>query len=254
MPTAFFDTSGFHKNQEVIVFGGVCSSDKDFNLGFARDWKRALVANGLKVLTMKKALNPKKPLSAARPALGVRNRVRALLPFVLCIRKHLQLVTGVAIHVPAYSASPEVFRKAFTDDPVYLAFLRSILKILDHTTKGSMISLVCDDDESCAMGMYRLYQKARKLQRRARHTLRMISFGDDDVFYGLQAADMVASIFRKEAMRRFFNESHDYDRLFKALTRKRRAGEKIHECSIAFVDENAMARTAKRLIRTFRRA
>jgi hypothetical protein len=81
----------------------------------------------------------------------------------------------------------------------------------------------------------------------------VISFGDDDVFYGLQAADMVASIFRKEAMKCFFKEPHDYGRLFKALTSKRRAGEKIRECSAAFVDESVMAKTAKNLIRTFRR-
>jgi len=83
--------------------------------------------------------------------------------------------------------------------------------------------------------------------------LRVISFGDDDVFYGLQAAAMVASIFRKEAMKCFFKEPHDYGRLFKALTSKRRAGEKIRECSAAFVDESVMAKTAKNLIRTFRR-
>lgn len=68
--SAFFDESGKFKDQSTVSFAGVAGIPADFDQ-LHRDWQRHLHLNGLKVLTMKQALNVRVPLSRKRKAMGV---------------------------------------------------------------------------------------------------------------------------------------------------------------------------------------
>jgi hypothetical protein len=89
------------------------------------------------------------------------------------------------------------------------------LEIIDSADK---ISLICDDEEQTAWPMYQIYRKIKLVYLDAHAKMRAITFADDQWSFGLQAADMVVSITRQEANRRFFGTQYEYGRLFDALT------------------------------------
>jgi hypothetical protein len=72
----------------------------------------------------------------------------------------------------------------------------------------------------------------------------LIAFGDDTFVPALQAADMVASLMRSEARKRFFNESYYHEPLFTALSRQPSDGEAIVIAATAFVDEPVIEKCA----------
>src|SRR5438876_7324139 len=123
----FMDESGKFRDREVVCFGGVCAYNEFFN-PFADEWGRLLLRNGLQVLSAKDSFNWNKPLSAKNSRTGIKERTEDLLPFIACIRKHLQLVTGIAVDVAAYKQLPQRFHESYDRDPIYMAFARALLK------------------------------------------------------------------------------------------------------------------------------
>jgi hypothetical protein len=216
--STFFDESGKFKDQEVVSFGGVVSPSAHFGGGFATDWARCLDSIGLETLTMKEALHADRPLSAETPAIGLESRIASLMPFIDCIRKHLMVITALAIDVRAYAALPSHYRQAMGDNPFFTAFTRSVLAVLEVTDTEDKISLICDDEEETAWPMYQLFRKVKILYPDAREKLRAITFADDRWSFGLQAADLIVSLTRQEAAKRFFGTDYQYGPLFSALS------------------------------------
>jgi hypothetical protein len=178
MISAFCDESGKFKDQSVVSFATVAGTPKDFS-DLHDDWQQHLRLNGLRVLTMKRALNASKPLSKKRSALGLANRLDALLPFVECIRKHLQNVLAIAIDVEAYKTASGVIRKSWTEDPHFMAFARIIIELVKPLRQRDVINVICDDEESTALPMYRLYRRIKLIYKDARSRLVSLSFADD---------------------------------------------------------------------------
>src|SRR6266704_1167141 len=141
--SAFIDESGKFKDHKVVSLGLVASFAEDFK-NIANECGRLLHFNGLKELSAKKVLNANRPLSDKVDAIGVRNRTDALLPFVTCIRKHLQVVSGIAIDVRTFKKLPSHFFQFFGTDPIYMAFARSVLQVVEFTPEQDRISLICD--------------------------------------------------------------------------------------------------------------
>jgi len=216
--STFFDESGKFKDHDVVSFGGVMSPSAHFAGSFASEWARCLDTNGLKTLTMKEALHTERPLSPKNPALGVENRIASLVPFINCIRKHLMVITGLAIDVRAYAALPSHYRQAMGDNPCFTAFTRALLSVLEVAHAEDKISLICDDEEETAWPMYQLFRRVKILYPDAHNKLRAITFADDRWSFGLQAADMVVSLTRQEAAKQFFGTDYAYGPLFVALS------------------------------------
>jgi len=219
--STFFDESGKFKDHDVVSFGGVVSPSTHFAGPFATDWARCLDANGLETLTMKEALHAERPLSVKNPAIGVERRIAALIPFIDCIRKHLMVMTGLAIDAPAYMELPSHYHRAMGDNPCFMAFTRALLGVLEVTDTEDKISLICDDEEQTALPMYQLFRRVKILYPEARDKLRAITFADDRWSFGLQAADLVVSLVRQEAAKKFFGTDYDYSLLFSALINPR---------------------------------
>jgi hypothetical protein len=215
--SVFLDESGKFNDHKVISIGVVAAFAEQVE-EFSREWGRILHANGLKKLSAKNVLNPNRPLSKKNCDTGVDARIQALLPFILCIRKYLQVVTSAAFDVSAFKKLPPHFFHFFGHDPVYVAFTYCILHVLDFTPARDRISLICDEDEETVLPFYRLYKQVKKKWPHAKQKLAAISFADDEVLYGLQASDLVVSLMRLEMASKWKRMRYDYSKLFQALT------------------------------------
>lgn len=229
-----------------MTFGGVGCSATDMN-PFWEEWHRCLYVNGLRTLTMKRALRHSVPLSDKNPALGAGARTEALLPFVAAVRRHLWIISAIALDVTAFKNLPSHYHQILGDDPFFTAFLRMLLEIMELTHHEDKLSMICDDEEEMALPMYKLYRRVKLIHPDARAKLKALTFGDDEWMHGLQAADLVSSIVRLEAGKRFSQMAYDYERLFSELTKppNRDAGDKIWACTIGFADRAMLERVAE---------
>ena len=241
--SAFLDESGKFKDHPVVSLCAIVSATAHFN-AFADEWGSCLEIAGLEVISAKKVLNANRPLSHKLPALGIDKRVDALIPFIACIRKHLAFITGVAIDVAGFKGLPSHYHRIFGTDPFYTAFARTVPRIAELTPKGGKISLICDDEEQTALPMYKFYRRLKLIDSDARDKLAAISFADDSVLFGIQAADLVASVMRFEAHKNFFGTEYDYRKLHEAITKQPSGDEQIHLVEYAFCDEQMLRRTA----------
>ena len=240
--STFFDESGKFNDHDVISFGGVVSPSVDFHeQGFVNEWARCLDQNGLRVL------RANRPLSDKNPALGTENRIAALLPFIQCVRNHIQVVTGIAIDVKAYRAMPPHFIQMMGDNPHFTAFTRALLAVLEITGQEDKISLICDDEEQTAWPMYQMFRRVKLIYPDAHEKLRAITFADDRWSFGLQAADMVVSLVRCDADKQFFGKEYQYAPLFSALSATpAKESEAIGLCAIAFCDSAMLQSIAEK--------
>ena len=231
---AFFDESGKFGNQPSICFGGVASPYQNID-PFIHEWDRLLRNAELEVLSMKDALRLNVPFSQPVPAMSLHDRIDAIMPFVECIRKHMMFVGGLALKCSAFASAPPAFKKMW-GDPIYFAFTRAVLEFMDYA-KGDVVVLTCDENPATAMQMYQLYTRLKQVDPACRGQLKQIAFGDDAFVPAIQAADMVASLMRSEARKRFFSEAYDHESLFTALTRQPNSDEAIVIAATGFVDE-----------------
>ena len=210
---AYFDESGKFQRHDVVAFGGICSDLQQLEK-FDKLWRRELRKAKITAFKMNAALRNDVALSPAIPAQTVRERIKALTPFALCIRDHAEHCLGLSIDVKAFSELPKVARHVLgsVDDPHYVMFLRTLTHLLDYAP-GDRLSLVCDDEEQTAEPCYKYYRRVKKVYQPDGARLAGIGFADDEAFSALQAADMMASLVRLEAQRRFFGQSFDYREL-----------------------------------------
>lgn len=166
------------------------------------------------------------------------------MPFVLCIRKHIQNIIGVAVDVPTFKSLPSHARRILGDDPHYLAFTRVLIGVLEHLHLQDAVSIICDDEQSTAWPMYLLYRKVKLAFSDVHARLRSISFADDELFYALQAADLVASLVRMEARNIFHDELYDYQPLFKAFTMPETT-DALWNFGTCFADREKLSATAR---------
>jgi hypothetical protein len=244
--SAFFDESGKPDDHEVVTFGGIASFQREIG-DFAMDWGRLLRSKGLRMISAKNAFNPRKPLSHKCPNLGIENRTEALMPFFDCIRKNIQVVTGMAIDVKAYKKLPSHYFKMLGDQPIYTAFLRAVLRVLEFTPDHDKISITCDDEEQTALAFYRLYRRIKKVWPHAKQQLICLGFGDDQYLYGLQAADMISGLMRLEMTRTLKTVPYDYQNLFEYLKRPVEKHERVWDLSIGMGTKEDLPELAKGL-------
>lgn len=214
--SAFVDESGKFKDHNVIAIACVASYTEDLT-NFTQEWNRHLVLNGLNELHANKVLNYNRPLSKKNPEVGLQRRIRDLLPFVSCIRKHLQVVMGCVVDVRIFKKLPPYFLKVFGKDPSLLAFMRVMMQVSQFAAGRDRVQMICDEDEGTVSDFYRLYRRFKQVWPGVRNRFVGISFVDDRYLFALQAADFIASIIRLETSSRLTKKSYDYQRLYRAL-------------------------------------
>jgi hypothetical protein len=215
---SFWDESGKFKDHKVVSFCGVCAAK--FRLEkFEEVWNSLLARNQIPYLTMKEVLRTTRKISPSIPAQSVNERIECLKPFARCIFENLELGIVMAVDVEGYNAMTPKAKRPIggSDDPFYVAFLRGIMEVSRYAQGDNRVALICDDDEKTAELCYRYYRRVRIVNHTAHNALAAITFADDKSFPALQAADMVASLSRLEAYRRFYRRFYDYKPLFDYL-------------------------------------
>jgi hypothetical protein len=155
----FVDESGKFSDNEVVALGTVVSLGRSHVGHFEREWESSLRKNGLAYLRMTEASNFHHRLSQTVEAKSPDERIQALLPFISCVRRHFQMITGVAIDVREFQSLPQQYREIWSDDPCYTAFARAILQIVQESPDDGLVLLYCDDEEKTAWPTYQLYRK-----------------------------------------------------------------------------------------------
>ena len=216
---AFMDESGKFRDKDVISLGCVAAMQDQFK-PFSHDWWSLLKKNGIKEFHAKKLLNPAQALSEKNPDVGLDNRIRDLLPFIGCIRKHLQVVTGIAVDVRAFQNLPQHFYRYYGKNPALMSFASVLMHVLNFVPSRDKIVVTFDEDEETALPLYDIYKRIKRKWPKAKEHLAAISFADDEALYGLQAADLIASIVRLEFDWKWNKAEYDYSALWGEITRE----------------------------------
>jgi hypothetical protein len=219
---SFFDESGKFKDKRVISLAGVCGSGNSLEQ-FNDKWNHLLRHNKMDCLHMQQALRQNAPLSPTIRKQTVNERIEALKPFASCIADNLNLGIGMVVEVEEYKNwSREAKRKVGgSEDPAYVAFIRTLMEISDYFGEDSRISIVCDHDNQTAWNFLEIYKRLKHLFPKYRKSLIAITFADDNHFPALQAADMISSLLRLEASRLSGIHPFDFLPLYEHLTMKR---------------------------------
>lgn len=203
----YLDESGkFHK-APVVSLSGVMGTRKQAD-AFNESWESELRQNGLSCLKMSDMLKFNKPLSVINQEIGLTDRTKTMLRFVRIIKKHFE--HGFTSAVDVESHRDPAIERFLGVDPFYTAFHRLLFLMLKCVRRDDTISVICDHDESTAAQCYQYYRRFRSLVPEAGRKLVSMSFSDDNVFTPLQAADMLASLVRLEATRKFTQKEHDF--------------------------------------------
>jgi hypothetical protein len=215
----FFDESGKFKDHEVVSFCGLCSPVSRVQ-EFEEEWKRLLRSCEIESLTMKRALRHTRRLSPCVDSQSANERCEVLKPFALCIRQHFEIGVAIAVDVKAYQQLSTIAKRKIggSDDPQYMAFLSGIMGPSLRLRDEDRMHLICDDDEGTALNCYRLYRRAKIVNPALRDRLVALTFASDKDFAPLQAADMLSSLVRLEALRGFKRAFYEYVSLFHTLT------------------------------------
>jgi len=95
-----------------------------------------------------------------------------------------------------------------------------------------------------ALPMYKLYRRIKIVEPETRDKLSALCFADDRFLFGLQAADLVASLLRRESGKVFHGTTYDYEPLFAALVRQPEDSEKIRSVGFAFCGKTKLLAVA----------
>ncbi|MGB8540840.1 MAG: DUF3800 domain-containing protein [Candidatus Acidiferrales bacterium] len=218
---AYFDESGKQNDHPAVTFCGVVTSPVELP-SFEHNWRALLDKHGLKSLHMIEASDANKHLSDQLPKQTLDHRVCALQPFADCIND-LDLGLIEAYDVNGFKALSEQARARIgsPDDPYYTAFSRGILELSQRVSYADQISLICDEDPATAATCRAHYEGVRAADDKVKQKIISLTFASDEDIPGLQAADMVAYLARREARFRFYNKSDAFQDLFAYLIKDR---------------------------------
>ncbi len=241
---AFLDESGKAKDRRVISLA--CVADYAHRLsGFDETWRGLLRRNGLKALSAKNILNHNKPFSAINPAFGVSARLEVILPFIQCIRRNLQVVTGIAVDAEEFRKLPQSFFQVYGSDPLYMCFARTLLQICEFADDPDKISLVYDEDAETLWDLYQLYRRVKKVWPQARRKIRALTFADDSYVFILQASDLIGAIIRLEVESKLKQAKYDYYGLYEALLAQPTRDERLMYLGLATAGRDNLLKTAE---------
>jgi hypothetical protein len=242
---AYFDDSGKEDDKNVICLGCVAAFQERFD-DFHRDWKHLLEANGLAVVSGKDVFNYNKPLSEKNPAFGVEARTAALLPFVLCIRKQLHLISGTVIDIKEWKQVPSHLKQFVGNNALFMAFLRSVLFVYGFAS-DAVICLAFDEDNETTEPYYKLYKRVKKILPGADKKLAAITFADDRSLYALQAADLVGGLIRLQYDAVWNGAAFDYRALYDELVKPGQPHERLWELGIPEASKDTLQKLVEDL-------
>jgi hypothetical protein len=189
---AFIDESGKLAKADFICLCGYICDDGWEN--FSKDWKEILSRNSLPLLHLSKLMRKAPPFD--KLGWTEAQRVEILREFVQPIRSHLLAGFGVGLDAKHYRSMPLSARKLIGEkDAQDFAFYRLMRLIVEQLKKWEYkdpISVNFDFTEDFSVKCLQSLTKLRSGRSEVRELVSSIGFADDQVYYPLQAADMLA--------------------------------------------------------------
>jgi hypothetical protein len=123
------------------------------------------------------------------------------------IKQTVELGVTATIDIKGFKNLPSHLQQQY-GDPYFIVFDSAMGQTIRYliTEPDPRIGITCDDEEKYAVQCYKLFTKARRETPELRKILTSICFGDDEHFFQLQAADLLAYVVRSRASHRFHNE------------------------------------------------
>lgn len=213
-------------------------------------WNGLLRQYELAALHMAKASRLNEPCgSKMLRRQSVDKRTDALIPFADCIAEHLEVGTIYAFDVSGFKSFKNETKnlRSSPNDPYYLAFVRSLLDLIDYVRGDEKISLICDDDLETAWQCFCNYRAVKIRMREVKERVVCLAFADDEYFPALQVADFVAYLSRLEARKTLFRDFNLYHRLCAHLFQDRGAG--FISWRRVFADHKSLSELGKEMAR-----
>jgi hypothetical protein len=227
---SYWDESGKKGDSSVVTFCSLCLPSSKI-AAFEADWQNLLHTIGVTHLHMVKASRLSRNYGKLPRHQTPSERMKALEPFAGCVNQYFEIGVMIAIEVAAFHSLSTTARKALgsPNDPYYIAFMRGNLHLVRYLQDDDRFSLVCDDDVETALSCFGFYRAMQKSWPEAQKKMIAISFADDKYFPALQAADMLAFLFRCEAKYQLYRDGYLWRSLFKALVEPKVLGVKWYE-------------------------
>lgn len=202
---AYFDESGKFQDSDFICIAGFVSDDARWNV-FAEQWDRLLKTYKIPALHMRHVMPLKGPFEG-----WDREQAKKMLgEFIGIIRRNVFIGLGVGMDTKYLRSMPSDVRKQI-GDPQYFCFqriLRLLVKKVEKIGYKSSVPITFDDTEEHAVRCYRMWSKLRKLHPELKQAISAITFADDEIFYPLQGADLLAHQTRDHQLRMASGRGH----------------------------------------------
>jgi len=195
------DESGKFQNSPYIAFCGFLGLGDQW-IKLLQAWRAARLRHRVPPIHVSAMLHPteKNGWLAVSQRYGKKwpEKCQEILDDFCAIVAEQKLVCfGTVIDAKAFqSLNLPILKERTTGDPHYLAFETTVVGALEKVIWGDPASgtmgLIMDDDEEKAMHCYRLFRLVREHHPKAKERVSGICFASDDVYPGIQAADMLA--------------------------------------------------------------
>jgi hypothetical protein len=215
------DESGKFKNSEYVSFCGFLGNGDQWGK-FVAAWRAARILHHTPPIHVSAMLHPSEKngwltLSQKHGDKWPDKRQELLKEFATIIEQHKLVCFGTVIDAVAFkSLGLPILQERTTGDPHYLAVETTMVGALEKVLWGdsnATMGIVMDDDEEKAIPCYALYRMVRQHHPKAKERYSGICFASDDLYPGIQAADMLS-----HESRRLMVEAAPPSELFKKLT------------------------------------
>jgi len=204
MGYAFLDDSGKFKDSDFVCLAGYLSDDDGWTQ-FSEKWGKLLIKHGIPYIHMKELISLRGPYENLGWTPAQRDDV--VNDFIDVIRAHIQVGFGVAVDAKYFRSMCADAQKKI-GDPAYFCLHRIlylIIKKLKSVGYQPSVTITFDDCEEFSVRCYRIWSKLRKIVPDVHDYVPSISFADDQKFWPLQAADILAWVTNKSLKQRAGN-------------------------------------------------
>lgn len=193
---AFFDESGKFHDNDFVCIAGYIAEDAYWDT-FCKEWQSLLKKHGLQAIHMTDLM----ALQGQFKCLGWSEQKKLLVvkDFIDAIRNNILVGFAVGLDAKYYRSMMKETQKKFK--PHVFCFARVIKLLMNrHSAWGwtEPISSIFDDCRQYSMKCYSALCDIKEKHAGVSKLIASITFADDEVFYPLQAADMLAYATRHE--------------------------------------------------------
>jgi hypothetical protein len=226
---AYFDESGHFADTDFVCLTGYIAEDAQWQ-AFCDAWKVCLRSHKVSSIHMKDFMRRQ----GQYVSLGWTDAERddALSEFVNIIRANTWGAFAVGFDTKHFRTLPGLLQ-AKVGDPHMFCFQRLMRRVVDTLTASGYeptVSVMFDDHQLYSRECYSHWSELRARQPEMRRRIPCISFGDDEIYFPLQGADILAWL-----SNRWLRDGRDTNRVSRHLGEL--LSEPLHGNGFALADE-----------------